>query len=918
MSSTSNAKKLFSPSLLAIAVAAITSGQTFAQDKDVDSARPATEEVIVTVERREQSIQDVAATVQSFSAEDLDTFGVNSDFRNLQNAVTGLHISNQEGKLEVFLRGVGNSDSDFASDPSVATHYNGIYLPRPRSIGPMFFDVERVEVNKGPQGTLRGRNATGGTINIISKRPDFDDGISGEVKVGVGSYNQRHFEGVLNLPVSDTLAFRASVYSEERDPYMKNAFTGSAEALDSLDGGADRIRDAFGGGIDAPGALDDQAIRLSAQWNPSEAFSAFFLADHVRQRGSGTPGAFSGRALSAGYDIDDLDDPYNQYFVNEGEMKNDITGISTNLVYDFGSVALEYSGAYREYDFQHRNAAREWQIGMDYPGAREEAEAVILGNEQTAYGNFTQGEVSQSKIHELRAFSNGDGPLQWTAGVFAMDENFSWASQDFNHGWWGDGDEGFVNGWLNGLSGENRNDDSTVESRAVFADGSFAVSDAVRIKAGLRWTRDKKVANEANANYQLILTDEALAALGLDGPQDIVMGTNGLQLTEAGDRPNNVVPLGNSAETRQYFLDGITQWGHLDNLDDLIAYDPDAFQVVIRSDFSGDIPNGNITQTPDSDPYTDWRLGVEIDVDDDHLVYGMISTGTRSGGINRPLPEGAGQGTEWEPEQLLSYEIGSKDTFELEGAPIRLNTALFFYDYNDKVLQGLVNVRLPCSSSESGVCDNNYIQNQNAAKASLIGAEVDGDISLPEGFKFSWNFAYLNSKFKESVVIDTRQAGQVEVDITDNMLPNTSKVNLNLALSQDIQLDWGVFDSADWSLSMNYRSKFYLSPFNNKGYDSDGNQADLSSMAINNHWLIAGAGFDEANGNFLSDEVPATTIFNLNMGVNLGNEDNYRLEGWVSNLTDETYSSKAFINDSVNIRFLNPPRMAGVRFKAKF
>ncbi len=919
MSSTSKAKTLFSPSLLAMAVAAITSGQTFAQDKDVDSARPTAEEVIVTVERREQSIQDVAATVQSFSADELETFGVNSDFRNLQNAVTGLHISNQEGKLEVFLRGVGNSDSDFASDPSVAIHYNGVYLPRPRAIGPMFFDVERVEVNKGPQGTLRGRNATGGTINIISKRPVFDDGISGDVTVGVGSYNQRHVEGALNLPVSNTLAFRAAVYSEERDPYMKNAFTGSESALDLLDGGADRIRDAFGGNIDAPGALDDQAIRLSAQWNPTDAFSAFVLADYVRQRGSGSPGAFSGRALSEGYDIDDLDDPYNQYFVNEGAMKNDITGISTNLVYDFGDISLEYSGSYREYDFQHRNAAREWQIGMDYPGAREEAEAVILGNEQTAYGNFTQGEVSESVIHELRFYSNGDGPAQWTAGVFTMEESFSWASQDFNHGWWGDSDwfeDGTVSGWLNGLSGENRNDDSRVRSQAAFADGTFEVKDGLRFKAGMRWTQDDKTAKEANANYQLVLTDEALAALGLDGPQDIVMGTNGLELTEAGDRPNNIVPIGNSAATRQYFLDGISQWGNLDNLDDLIAYDPDLFQVVISSDFDDGSGVGNITKSYRKS-YMDWRLGFELDVDSDHLVYGTVSTGTRSGGVNRPLPGALGESVKWQPEELLAYEIGSKDSFELAGMPVRFNTALFYYNYSEKVLQGLVSITQECESSGTGLCTDNYVQNQNAARASLLGLEVDGDISLAAGFKVRWNFAYLDSEFKDSVVVDTRQ-GSAEVDISGNELPNTSKVNLNLAVSQDVDLDWGMVESFDWSLSMNYRSKFFLSPYNDKGYDVDGNEVDMSTMAVNDHWLITGAGFDGANGHFMSDDVPATAIFNVNAGVNFGADENYRIEGWVYNLTDETYSSKAFINDSVNIRFLNPPRMAGVRFTANF
>ena len=99
------------------------------------------------------------------------------------------------------------------------------------------------------------------------------------------------------------------------------------------------------------------------------------------------------------YDIDDLRDPYNQYFVNQGLMDNEIRGISTTLTYSLDNVSFEYNGSYREYDFHHRNAAREWQIGMDYPGARDEAEAVILNNEQTA-----TEEIDSDDIIDLEDF----------------------------------------------------------------------------------------------------------------------------------------------------------------------------------------------------------------------------------------------------------------------------------------------------------------------------------------------------------------------------------------------------------------------------------------------------------------------------------------------------------------------------------
>jgi iron complex outermembrane receptor protein len=878
------------------------------------------EEVIVTASRREETLQDYVGTIQAFSGEELTSMNVSNDFRTLQYAVTGLNISNQEGKLEVYLRGIGSSDSDFASDPAIATHYNGIYLPRPRSIGPMFFDVERVEVHKGPQGTLRGRNAVGGTINIISNKPNMD-GFSGSVKGGWGEYDFWEAEGIFNFTVTDDLAFRLAIRTEERDPYMKNATADSVADTGGLEGQGIRVQDSLNGNLDGPGAIDDTAVRFSMLWEPGDNFSAYVLADWVEQKGSSIPGAFSGRALAAGYDIDDLKDPYYQYFVSQGRMDNDIKGIATTLTYDFSTWSLEYNGSYREYDFQNWNAAREWQIGMDFPGARDEFDAVVLGNEQSAYGAFNQAEVSDTIINEIRAYSHGDQALRWTAGLFRMDEDFSWASQEISHGWWGDCDwfqEGTVCGWLNGLNGENRNDDSEVKSTAAYLDGVYDLSDSTRLIAGIRWTEDEKIANEANANYQLVLTDEALAALGLDGPQDIILGTSGYILTRAGDRPTNIVPLGNTAETRQYFLDGTVRYGDLDNFDDLVAYNPELFQVVISSDFQVDLDgdgipdagSGNITKTY-KDDYVDWRLGFEQDFGDTMMMYGTISTGTRSGGVNRPLPGLGFATTTWDPEELLVYEVGLNSTFDLGQFPARANGAVFYYDYQDMVLQGLVEV--DCSTPDNPTpCTVNHVQNQNAGKAKLFGIEFDGDVLFNWGLNFKWNVAYLDSEFsKGTYVVDTRQP-PVVVDLGGNQLPNTSKWNVLLSLSQVLPLDFG---SLDWTVSTTYRSKFYLSPYNSKGYDSDGNEIPLEDMAgvVNNHWLIMGAGFPPANGNFMLDVVPSTMVWNFNVGLNMGREEQFRIEGWWSNFTDETYSGKAFINNSVNIRFLNPPSMYGVR-----
>ena len=124
------------------------------------------EEVIITVERREVNLQDYAGTAVSFSGEELDMGGI-INIADLAENVPGLDIGQSGGNLEVWVRGIGSSNNTELGDPAAAFHFNGVYIPRPSGIGSAFFDIARVEVNVGPQGTLRGRNAMAGSINAI-------------------------------------------------------------------------------------------------------------------------------------------------------------------------------------------------------------------------------------------------------------------------------------------------------------------------------------------------------------------------------------------------------------------------------------------------------------------------------------------------------------------------------------------------------------------------------------------------------------------------------------------------------------------------------------------------------------------------------------------------------------------------------
>ncbi len=815
-------------SRLALAVGAAlfsTSPGAFAQGEQLEI-----EEVIVTTERREQSVQDIAATVQVFDADDLQKLALNSDFANLQYAVPGLQIAKQEGKLEVYLRGIGSSDSDFSSDPSIAVHYNGVYLPRPRGIGPLFFDSERVEINVGPQGTLRGRNATGGTINIISRKPDFES-VYGEIQGGIGNFNGRELQGIVNLPVTENLATRFSVWSKFHDGLYSNA---------------------FGGGRDfrTPSEQDDLAWRAAVRWEPNELTSInaqFFRAD---VRSTGDPGTFGGRSLGFGYDVDDLDDPWDQYFRTEGNFEQDVETALLQIVRDVGPVSFEYNGSVNKLRAYNSNASREFQLGFNFPGSEAEAAFIASGADENrnllVNNTFSQGDRSESYSHELRVASIGDGPFQWQAGLFSFEESFDYFSWDVGGGNCVDS-TGFVGEdspvgpttvtcFQNGLGGENRGDDSEVESLAFFMDGTYDLTDRLRVKAGYRYTDDTKTQRDSNAQYQFNFNADFFYGFpGIDEPSDLVIGEQGFTITNAGERSLRDFRPNESGVA--YFLDGVSEFGLGDNWGGLLNSCREGFdcEVIITSVFDPGGELGTVRAVNGvRNNYEDWRLGFEYDFTDSNFVYGTISTGTRSGGINRPIVLGPGRqgNTEWAPEELTSYEIGSKNDFFWRERRVQFNGALFLYDYDNRVAQVLVDELVPIPGSDQ-LGSVQQVLTSNVADATILGLEFQTLFDLPWNMRAETRLSYLDSEYENSAITDPRSTDNNPISIDGNELQNVSKWNVNLRLSQDIPFSAGAIESVDWTVNVLYRSRFFLTPFNSKGYrrNEDGTTTEIPRPA---------------------------------------------------------------------------------------
>ena len=222
-------------SALFVAIAATLSGGASAENAPL-----VFEEVLVTAEKRSESLQDLSQAITVLDGDDLDTQQISS-FVDLSAIAPGVNIAKNEGfKTVITIRGVGNEANQNAiANPSVSYHLDGIYVASPFGLQTDFLDLERIEVLRGPQGTLFGQNSTGGAINVITQAPSLEDSF-GKADLTLGDYGLVKVRAAYNLPLTDTLAVRASVISNTRDGFTDNLTLG--QDLDDANSTSARVR----------------------------------------------------------------------------------------------------------------------------------------------------------------------------------------------------------------------------------------------------------------------------------------------------------------------------------------------------------------------------------------------------------------------------------------------------------------------------------------------------------------------------------------------------------------------------------------------------------------------------------------------------------------------------------------------------
>ena len=184
------------------------------------------DEIIVTAEKRTESLQDVSKAVTALGADELETKNI-VDFVGLSAIAPGVTVAKNEGyKTVISIRGVGDETNQNAiAAPSVALHMDGIFIASKFSLRTDFIDLDRIEVLRGPQGTLFGQNSTGGTVNVVSKLPSFD-GFEGKADITLGNYNLSKVRGSFNTPLSENVATRNSFVITDRDGFTDNVING--------------------------------------------------------------------------------------------------------------------------------------------------------------------------------------------------------------------------------------------------------------------------------------------------------------------------------------------------------------------------------------------------------------------------------------------------------------------------------------------------------------------------------------------------------------------------------------------------------------------------------------------------------------------------------------------------------------------
>ena len=778
-------------SVLALTIAAPALAQTAP-----DGGATAVDDIIVTAQKREESIQDVPIAVSAFSAETLDAMKIEGG-SELMRAIPNVSFSKGNFSMYNFsIRGIGTKAISASSDPAVAVSFNNTPLIRNRLFEQEYLDVNRVEVLRGPQGTLYGRNATAGVVNMIPNLPgpDFD----AMLKAEAGNYGSVRGQMMVNIPITDTFWVRAAASMTKREGFDHNTF------LDTKVNGRDLY-----------------STRLSAAWEPSDRFNANLIWEHF---GEDDNRSRTGKQLCTR-------DP-GPTRVGAQAVPNSITqnrlsqGCLPGGLYGDAAYGTPNGGS-----FAHWYQASQIIIGtlQSVPGFGANSTLTAVDGTKDPYQGVVQSkslrEIATSYDPKFRASNDvvqlnleyelSEGVTFYSQTAYSKDDYFS--TQDYSRfvsnpifadstvplrrvnkplptnytspgGYYNDPQLGRSNRLLSADLSQSDNSQFTQEFRAssnfdgVFnfniganyldfktEDNYYVFNNLFSYIAEYFYNRDNNLTVLSTIGFATIQCDASSPA-----NKECVYVDYSRISNLAGDG-HNYFRSRNLVNTRSYGVFGEAYWEVAPSLrltaglrytDDTKETTPIPSQLLLGASMSGvpglmsggyvnrGYPEGKKVkqswQAVTGRFVADWKP--DLALTDDTLIYASYSRGYKGGGMNPPrvdinplviqyLP----LAESFEPEYLNAFELGTKNT--LYDGRVRFNATAFYYDYQDYQVSQIV---------------DRISLNENF-DATIWGAEFEFSANITRAWRIDANIGYLKTKIAD---------GEKSIDVMDRTQGN--------------------------------------------------------------------------------------------------------------------------------------------------
>ena len=893
-------------------------------------------ELVVTATRREEALQDVPAAVSAFSAENLKMQRIETG-QDLLRAIPNVNFSRANfGGFNFQIRGIGTKLVATSADAAIGVHVNNVPLGASTLADSNFFDVERVEVLRGPQGTQFGRNTTGGLVNIVTNKPT--DIFSAQVTGEYGNYNNRRASGFVNLPLGDMFAVRAAGSLVKRDGFGDNLLTG--EDIDGRDLWSTRLTLAFN---------PNDRIRSYLMWehfkesdNRTQVAKQLCIKDTGRTSVGGVPttglGGSTQNYFSQGCALGDLRTPAGLGTLNSsatlGGGLGNLTGLITGDAYagrvqdpDLRSIESAFEPIYKNrFDAVIFNIAADLSesLTLSYTGSYSETK----GFQKADYNR-----VAPSTVFNVTPLNPG--------GVF-VDPQVG-ASNRFRTFQFGTG------------AGEQRTHELRLQSNfgGPFEFSLGATRQRSKSQTDLFVTSNTLTAVAVGLYNLNILAPLGCPALGGPGLPCILVDQNAIPNGSGGNYFDNrteyqIRSTAIFGEASYKLAETLKLTGGLRFTEDkkrAQPYSPALFvpgdsgvrplpiQRVTFGEFTG---RANLEWSP------------ELSFTDNTLVYGSYSRGYKGGGFNPPQTPGQELfPTTYDPEFINAFEIGAKNTL-LDGRMV-LNLTGFYYDYKGYQVSQII--------QRTSVNTN--------IDARIWGAEMEALWEPVPRLRLNANLGFLRTKLRDTSALDlmdltqgdpnfvtlkngstfsnciapTAQVARLQALINAGVLPAIAMAGApgaaGIGVCQGAFASDGPGGAVDGPLS----ALVTVNPSAGTPDQLGGNKLPNSpewtvSLGAQYSWEIAGgwavtprvdfyyqAGSYARIYNRISDRLDSYT--NTNLSLNIDNEDlGVSAQLFVRNVTDETVITDQYLTDDTsglytNI-FLSEPRTYGVSLTKRF